>query len=60
MNVQEHLYSGVTFGASRNTDLACGLWLILTAELTDHFVGEQEVNTFDSLATNPGLQQELQ
>ncbi|KAG1759752.1 GMC oxidoreductase [Suillus occidentalis] len=41
MNVQEHLYSGVTF------------------ELTDHFVGEQEVNTFDSLATNPGLQQEL-
>jgi choline dehydrogenase-like flavoprotein len=24
MNVQEHLYSGVTFGASRNTDLACG------------------------------------
>lgn len=41
MNVQEHLYSGVTF------------------ELTDHFAGEQEVNTFDSLATNPGLQKEL-
>lgn len=41
MNVQEHLYSGVTF------------------ELTDHFAGEQEVNTFDSLATNPGLQQAL-
>ncbi|KAG1854621.1 alcohol oxidase [Suillus subluteus] len=34
MNVQEHLYTGVTF------------------ELTNHFAGEQEVNTFDSLATN--------
>ncbi|KAG2141131.1 GMC oxidoreductase [Suillus bovinus] len=41
MNVQEHLYTGVTF------------------ELTDHFSGEQEVNTFDSLATNLGLQKEL-
>lgn len=41
MNVQEHLYTGVTF------------------ELTDHFSGDQEVNTFDSLATNPGLQKEL-
>ncbi|KAG1841534.1 GMC oxidoreductase [Suillus subalutaceus] len=41
MNVQEHLYTGVTF------------------ELTNHFSGEQEVNTFDSLATNPGLQKEL-
>lgn len=41
MNVQEHLYTGVTF------------------ELTDHFVGEQEVNTFDSLATNLGKQKEL-
>ncbi|KAG2107401.1 alcohol oxidase [Suillus discolor] len=40
-NVQEHLYTGVTF------------------ELTDHFAGEQEVNTFDSLVTNLGLQQEL-
>lgn len=41
MNVQEHLYTGVTF------------------ELTDHFAGEQEVNTFDSLATNLGKQKEL-
>ncbi|OAX34009.1 alcohol oxidase [Rhizopogon vinicolor AM-OR11-026] len=41
MNVQEHLYTGVTF------------------ELTDHFVGEQEVHTFDALAANPGLQKEL-
>ncbi|KAG2125497.1 alcohol oxidase [Suillus clintonianus] len=41
MNVQEHLYTGVTF------------------ELTNHFVGEQEVNTFDSLATNPGLHKVL-
>ncbi|OJA12831.1 hypothetical protein AZE42_04245 [Rhizopogon vesiculosus] len=40
-NVQEHLYTGVTY------------------ELTDHFVGEQEVHTFDTLATNPGLQKEL-
>lgn len=24
MNVQEHLYTGVTFGASRNTDPAYG------------------------------------
>ncbi|KAG2107391.1 alcohol oxidase [Suillus discolor] len=40
-NVQEHLYTGVTF------------------ELTDHFAGEQEVNTIDCLVTNLGLQQEL-
>jgi len=33
------------------------LW---TTELTDHFVGEQEVHTFDALAANPGLQKELQ
>ncbi|KAG1905145.1 alcohol oxidase [Suillus fuscotomentosus] len=35
------------------------LYTGVTFELTDHFVGEQEVNTFDSLATNLGKQKEL-
>ncbi|KAG2742758.1 GMC oxidoreductase [Suillus brevipes Sb2] len=35
------------------------LYAGVTFELTDHFAGEQEVNTFELLATNPGLQQEL-
>ncbi|KAG1894479.1 alcohol oxidase [Suillus fuscotomentosus] len=34
------------------------LYTGVTFELTDHFAGEQEVNTFDSLATNLGKQKE--